>query len=214
MPSIPNSATSVNVSRSRRGDSDAGADTGAGGFVVWLTGLSGAGKSTLAAALAPRIEAFGRRVEVLDGDEVRTHLSKELGFSREHRDTNVARIAWVAKLLARNGVVVVVSAISPYRAARDAARASIGDFIEVHLAAPLEACARRDAKGYYARARVGAMPGLTGVDDPYEPPANAELVVDTSELDVETCVRRVLETLKNLGYLPEEPLTISTRPAE
>lgn len=171
------------------------------GFVVWLTGLSGAGKSTIAEALAPLLRAEGRKVEILDGDVVRTNLSRELGFSREHRDWNVARIAFVAHLLARNGVAVIVAAVSPYRDARLEARRRIGDFVEVHVAPPLEECARRDTKGLYRKAREGAVSGLTGVDDPYEAPEAAELTLDTSRIDVPTAARMVRETLRELGYL-------------
>lgn len=171
------------------------------GFVVWLTGLSGAGKSTIAEALAPILRAEGRKVEILDGDVVRTNLSRELGFSREHRDWNVARIAFVAHLLARNGVAVIVAAVSPYRDARQQARRQIGDFIEVHVAPPLEECARRDTKGLYHKAREGVVSGLTGVSDPYETPEAAELTLDTSRIDVPAAARAVRDTIAALGYL-------------
>src|SRR6202453_3409919 len=140
------------------------------GVVVWFTGLSGAGKSTLTEALVPELRAAGKRVEVLDGDVVRTHLSKGLGFSREDRDTNIARIAFVAHLLARNGVYVLVAAISPFRSARDAARQTIGDFVEVHVAPPLDECIKRDVKGLYKKALSGEIQQFTGVSDPYEEP--------------------------------------------
>lgn len=172
-----------------------------GAPVVWLTGLSGAGKSTLADALVPRLRAAGKRVELLDGDVVRTHLSRGLGFSREDRDLNVARIAFVAHLLARNGVFVVVAAISPFRSARDAARATIGDFVEVHVAPPLEACIERDVKGLYKKALAGEIPQFTGVNDPYEAPLAPELAIDTSRATVDEGVVRVLGTLRDLGYL-------------
>jgi adenylylsulfate kinase len=171
------------------------------GFVVWLTGLSGAGKSTITDALVPELRAAGRSVEVLDGDVVRTHLSKGLGFSREDRDANIARIAFVAHLLARNGVAVVVAAISPFRQARDDARELIGDFVEVHVAPPLEECIRRDTKGLYKKAIAGEIAQFTGVSDPYEPPASPELVLDTSTIDLRTSVARVKQTLARLGYL-------------
>jgi adenylylsulfate kinase len=180
------SATSSNVSR---------------GGVVWLTGLSGAGKSTITESLAPRLRAAGKRVEVLDGDVVRTHLSKGLGFSREDRDLNVARIAFVAHLLARNGVYVIVAAVSPYRAAREAARALIGDFVEVHVAPPLEACVARDTKGLYAKALAGEIPQFTGVSDPYEPPASPEITLDTSKLSVAEAVGRITAHLSERGWL-------------
>ena len=173
------------------------------GFVVWLTGLSGAGKSTIADALAPELRAAGKKVELLDGDVVRTHLSKGLGFSREDRDTNIARIAFVAHLLARNGVVVLVSAISPYKETREAARKTIGDFVEVHVAPPLEECIRRDTKGLYKKALAGEIPQFTGISDPYEAPESPEVSIDTSALDLRTSVQRVKSKLTELGYLED-----------
>lgn len=176
------------------------------GFVVWLTGLSGAGKSTLTAAVAPQLRAYGLRVEVLDGDEVRTHLSRGLGFSREDRDVNVLRIAYVAKLLARNGVAVITAAISPYRAARDAARRMIEaediPFIEVHLAASLEECEARDVKGLYAEARAGKRPGFTGIDDPYEAPRSPDLRLETGSEPVERSAEQLLTLLQSRGLIP------------
>jgi adenylyl-sulfate kinase len=173
------------------------------GVVVWLTGLSGAGKSTIADALAPELRAAGKKVELLDGDVVRTHLSKGLGFSREDRDTNIARIAFVAHLLSRNGVVVLVSAISPYKQTREAARATIGDFVEVHVAPPLEECIRRDTKGLYKKALAGEIPQFTGISDPYEPPDSPEVTIDTSTVDLRASVQRVKGKLAELGYLEE-----------
>ena len=176
------------------------------GFVVWLTGLSGAGKSTIADALADELRASaaaGGRVEVLDGDLVRTHLSKGLGFSREDRDINVARIAFVAHLLARNGVAVIVSAISPYKITREDARRTIGDFVEVHVAPPLEECIRRDTKGLYKKALAGEIPQFTGISDPYEPPDAAEVTIDTSAIDLRASVQRVKNKLVELGYVDE-----------
>lgn len=172
---------------------------------MWFTGLSGAGKTTIATALGAELLASGRRVEVLDGDVVRTHLSKGLGFTREDRDINVARIAFVAHLLARNGVVVLVAAVSPYRATREAARATIGDFVEVHVAPPLDACVARDPKGLYKKALAGEIPHFTGVSDPYEPPEGAELTLDTSAFDVTTGVQRVLAKLVELGFVERVP---------
>ncbi|HEY8087109.1 MAG TPA: adenylyl-sulfate kinase [Polyangiaceae bacterium] len=170
------------------------------GVVVWFTGLSGAGKSTLAEALAPVLRARGKRVEILDGDVVRTHLSKGLGFSREDRDTNIARIAFVAHLLQRNGVVVLTAAISPFRATRDAARALIGDFVEVHVAPPLEACIARDPKGLYKKAIAGEVKQFTGISDPYEEPEAPELRIDTSTSTVEEGVARILGVMGAKGY--------------
>jgi adenylylsulfate kinase len=173
------------------------------GFTLWLTGLSGAGKSTLASAVAERLRAEGAPVEVLDGDEVREHLSKGLGFSREDRDINVRRIAYVAKLLCRNGVAVITAAISPYRATREEARREIGDgFIEVYVNASLEECIRRDVKGLYGKAIAGAISSFTGVSDPYEPPTNPEVEVNTERETLEESVEKVLDTLRQRGFLP------------
>ena len=171
------------------------------GIVVWLTGLSGAGKSTLAESLAPKLQALGRNVELLDGDVVRTHLSKGLGFSREDRDTHVGRVAFVAHLLARNGVVVLVAAISPVRETRERARSLIGDFLEVHVSTPLEECIKRDVKGLYKRAMAGEIAQFTGISDPYEAPLSPELVVDTTALSLEAAVSRVIAKMSELGYL-------------
>jgi adenylyl-sulfate kinase len=171
------------------------------GVVVWLTGLSGAGKSTLAAKLAPTLQALGKKVELLDGDVVRTHLSKGLGFSREDRDTHVGRVAFVAHLLARNGVTVIVAAISPVRETRDRARSLIGDFLEVHVATPLEECIKRDVKGLYRRAIAGEIAQFTGISDPYEAPLAPELVLDTSALPLEGSIACVLAKMGELGYL-------------
>jgi adenylyl-sulfate kinase len=163
--------------------------------VIWFTGLSGAGKTTITDALAPELRARGERVEVLDGDVVRTNLSKGLGFSREDRDTNIARIAFVADLLARNGVTVVVAAISPYRNTRDAARALIeknARFVEVHVAPPLETCIERDVKGLYKKAIAGELKGFTGISDPYEEPLDPEVRIDTSRVSVAEAVTTLL----------------------
>jgi adenylyl-sulfate kinase len=176
------------------------------GFTLWLTGLSGAGKSTLAEALAPVIRERLGRVELLDGDVVRTNLSKGLGFSKEDRDTNIRRIAFVADLLTRNGVPVIVAAISPYRAARDEARALIGDFVEVHVECPLPELVRRDVKGLYDKALQGELPAFTGVSDPYEPPLKPEVVVHTAHEPVERSLEAILGVLEERGYLPAERL--------
>jgi adenylylsulfate kinase len=163
------------------------------GATLWFTGLPSAGKSTIAHALAQDLNAAGERVQVLDGDEVRPHLSAGLGFSREDRDINVTRIGWVARMLASHGVIVLVPVIAPYAAARDAVRDDHGrlavPFAEVHVATPLEVAEARDIKGLYERARSGDLQGLTGVDDPYEVPTQAELVVDTASVDLETSVQ-------------------------
>jgi len=175
------------------------------GFTLWLTGLSGAGKSTLATAVADELRRGGVRVETLDGDEVRQNLSKGLGFSREDRDTNIRRIGYVAKLLTRNGVVVISAAISPYRAVRNDVRREIGAFVEVHVKASLEECVRRDTKGLYARALAGEIAQFTGVSDPYEEPLAPELVIDTEREDVATSATRVIDRLLELDYLRSGP---------
>jgi adenylyl-sulfate kinase len=169
------------------------------GCVIWLTGLSGAGKSTLAHALAARLRAAGQKVEVLDGDSVREHLSQGLGFSREDRDINIRRITFVASLLARNGVSVIVAAISPYRATRDEARAAIGRFIEVHVQCPIDELVRRDTKGLYARALAGSLPHFTGVSDPYEEPVAAEVTLRTDLESLDEGVSRVLAAIDRCG---------------
>jgi len=164
------------------------------GVTVFLTGLSGAGKSTVADALVAELEGEGRPVTVLDGDVVRTHLSSELTFSREHRDLNIRRIGWVAGEVVKHGGTVVVAAIAPYEAAREQARALVekqGRFVLVHLATPLEVCEQRDVKGLYAKARAGEIAEFTGVSDPYEPPARAEVVIDTSITPVTDAVARI-----------------------
>ena len=179
------------------------------GFTVWFTGLSGAGKTTLSAQVAEAIRARGKSVEVLDGDVVRTNLSKGLGFSREDRDTNIRRIGFVAKLLTRNDVAVVVAAISPYRAIRDEVRAEIGSFVEVFVRCPVEELIRRDVKGLYERALRGEVAQFTGVSDPYEEPLNPEVVVDTDQESVEQSVGKIVAALERLGHLPA---TSATRP--
>jgi adenylyl-sulfate kinase len=166
------------------------------GFVLWFTGLSGAGKTTVAAKLAPALAERGHRVELLDGDEVRTNLCQELGFSRADRDTNIARIGYVAGKLAKHGVAVLVAAISPYRQARDQVRALVDTFVEVHVAAPVSTCAERDVKGLYARALAGKLPNFTGVSDPYEPPLAPELVLHTEVQTVDDSVHQVLTWLE------------------
>ena len=171
------------------------------GFTLWFTGLSGAGKSTLAAAVSAELRGRGIPVEVLDGDEVRQNLSKGLGFSREDRDTNIRRIGYVAKLLARNGVAVITAAISPYRGIRDAVREEIGAFVEVYVRASLDECIRRDTKGLYRRALAGEIPQFTGVSDPYEEPLAAELVIDTEREEVADSASRVVDRLLELGHL-------------
>jgi adenylylsulfate kinase len=169
------------------------------GFVLWLTGLSGAGKSTIAAKLAPALAERGHRVELLDGDEVRTNLCQGLGFTREDRDTNIARIGYVAGKLAKHGVAVLVAAISPYQQARDRVRAQVDTFVEVHVAAPVAICAQRDPKGLYAKALAGELHNFTGVSDPYEPPLAPELVLPTETQSVDDSVHQVLGWLQTNG---------------
>ena len=162
------------------------------GLTVWFTGLSASGKSTLCRAVYDRLAARGCRLELLDGDTVRKHLSKGLGFSREDRDENIRRIGFVAGLLTRNGVIALAAAISPYRAVRDEVRASIGDFVEVYVNAPLEVCEGRDPKGLYRKARAGQLPAFTGIDDPYEPPLKPEVECRTDRETLEECIAKVL----------------------
>ena len=171
------------------------------GFTLWFTGLSGAGKSTLAEALAPAIKTRGHNVEILDGDIVRTNLSKGLGFSKEDRDTNIRRIGFVAHLLSRNGVAVICSAISPYREIRDENRAMIGDFVEVFVKCPIDVLAERDVKGLYKKALAGEVKNFTGVSDPYEDPLNAEVVVETDKETVDGSAAKIIAKLEALGYL-------------
>jgi len=174
------------------------------GFTVWLTGLSGSGKSTIGHALAEELARRGRSVEVLDGDVVRTHLSRGLGFSREDRDTNVERIGWVASRLTRQGAAVVVAAISPYEGTRASARGMVeehGVFVEVWVKAGVEECARRDVKGLYAKALAGEIEQFTGVSDPYEAPSRPELVADTEVEDPAQSVARVLAALEERGLV-------------
>ena len=171
------------------------------GFVIWLTGLSGAGKSTIAQRLDQELTALGRTVTVLDGDEVRTHLSAGLGFSKEDRDTNIRRIGFVASLLARNGVVTITAAISPYRAVRDEVRGWIENFVEVFVDTPLDVCEERDVKGLYARARVGDIPVFTGVSDPYEPPLHPEVTLHTEGKKAPDSAREVIAYLEGRGLL-------------
>ncbi len=172
------------------------------GFTLWFTGLSGAGKSTLAERVREILLERGMKVEVLDGDEVRTNLSKGLGFSKEDRDTNIRRIGWVCNLLARNDVVAIAAAISPYREIRDENRALISRFVEVYCKCDIDTLKGRDPKGLYEKALKGEIKGFTGVDDPYEPPERAEIILDTSCEDIDACVNRIIATLEQLNYIP------------
>jgi adenylyl-sulfate kinase len=166
------------------------------GFVLWLTGLSGAGKSTVAAKLAPALAERGHRVELLDGDEVRTNLCQGLGYSRQDRDTNIARIGYVASKLANHGVAVLVAAISPYRQARDHIRTQVDHFIEIHVAAPVSTCAQRDPKGLYAKALAGEITNFTGISDPYQPPLQPEITLHTDTQSVDQSVHQIITWLQ------------------
>jgi len=172
------------------------------GVTVWFTGLSGAGKTTIRMAVEKALRDRHLKVEVLDGDIVRQHLTRGLGFSKEDRDENIRRIGFVAHLLSRNGVIVLVSAISPYRKARDEVRQQIGDFVEVFVNAPLEVCEQRDVKGLYKKARAGEIKQFTGIDDPYEAPENAEIECCTDRETLDESAAKVLEYLQQAGYLP------------
>jgi adenylyl-sulfate kinase len=173
------------------------------GFTLWFTGLSGAGKTTITELVVEELEARGSAIEVLDGDVVRQHLSKGLGFSKEDRDTNIRRVAFVADLLSRNGVPVITAAISPYREIRDEARQQMdGRFIEAYVKASVEECERRDVKGLYAKARAGEIKEFTGVSDPYEPPENPELVLETEEQTPEESAGQIIAYLEERGLIP------------
>jgi sulfate adenylyltransferase/3'-phosphoadenosine 5'-phosphosulfate synthase len=174
------------------------------GFVVWFTGLSGAGKSTIANALKEELARRGRHVELLDGDEVRTHLSKGLGFSKEDRDTNIRRIGYVARLVARSGGVAVTAAISPYREIRDEVRADTPGFVEVYVRCPLDTLVERDVKGLYKKALAGEIANFTGVSDPYEEPLHPEVVCDTSRESLPQSLSKVIDSLERLGHLDHQ----------
>jgi adenylyl-sulfate kinase len=171
------------------------------GFTVWFTGMSGAGKSTISGLLEQRLRALGAKVEVLDGDVVRTYLSKGLGFSKEDRDENIRRIGFVCELLSRNGVIAIAAAISPYRGVREEVRARIGSFVEVYVQCPVEVLAARDVKGLYKRALAGEIAQFTGISDPYEPPLEPEVTVDSAAETPEESLQRIWATLENLGLV-------------
>ena len=177
------------------------------GFTLWFTGLSGTGKSTLANQVAAELRRRGLSVEILDGDEVRTNLSKGLGFSKEDRDTNIKRIGYVCKLLTRNGVVAISAAISPYREIRDYNRQQIGSFVEIYVQCSIEALTRRDVKGLYKKALAGEIQNFTGVSDPYEPPLQPEITVDTERQSEEESLRAILEHLEQHGWIARADAT-------
>ncbi len=173
------------------------------GFCLWFTGLSGSGKSTITTHLVKELRKRGSKLEVLDGDVVRENLSKGLGFSKEDRDTNIRRIAFVANLLSRNDVPVITAAISPYREIRDEARQMMGErFVEAYVKASIETCEQRDVKGLYAKARSGEIKEFTGVSDPYEPPKDPELVIETEQQSAEESARQILAYLESRELIP------------
>ncbi|OCQ97431.1 adenylyl-sulfate kinase [Nostoc sp. MBR 210] len=171
------------------------------GFTLWFTGLSGAGKTTISQGVALELKARGSRVEILDGDVVRNHLSQGLGFSKQDRDTNVCRIGFVASLLSRNQVVAIVAAISPFRDSREQVRQMNDHFIEVYVQASLEACEQRDVKGLYALARAGKIPEFTGIDSPYEEPVNPEIVCNTQQESIAESITKVIKYLEKREYI-------------
>lgn len=178
------------------------------GVTIWFTGLSGSGKSTIARALEAQLREKNCKLEVLDGDIVRTNLTKGLGFSKEDRDENIRRIGFVSHLLTRNGVIVLVSAISPYREVREEVRDRVGDFMEVFVDAPLGVCEDRDVKGLYKRARSGEIKGFTGIDDPYEAPLSPEVHCQTHQETLEESVNKVMGQLEAMGYI-ETPAAVA-----
>lgn len=171
------------------------------GFTLWFTGLSGAGKSTIATILERKFKELGLKVEILDGDVVRTHLSKGLGFSKEDRDANIRRIGYVASLLSRNGVIAITAAISPYRNIRDEARSMSDNFVEVYAKCPLEVVEKRDVKGLYKKARRGEIPQFTGISDPYEEPLSPEIIVETNNGTPEASAKKILDWLKENSFI-------------
>ena len=171
------------------------------GFTLWFTGLSGAGKSTISEQIFERLRNSGAKVELLDGDVVRTNLSKGLGFSKEDRDTNVRRIGFVSELLSRNGVIALVAAISPYREIREEIRGRIGNFVEIYVHCPIEVLAERDVKGLYKKAIAGEIASFTGVSDPYEPPLHPEVTIDSSREAVDHSVEKVWAKLRELELI-------------
>jgi adenylyl-sulfate kinase len=185
------------------------------GFTVWFTGLSGAGKSTISTLVEHELRERGHKVELLDGDVVRTHLSKGLGFSKEDRDTNIRRIGWVCEVLTRNDVVAIAAAISPYREIRDELRANIGRFVEVYVECSIERLAERDVKGLYKKALAGELANFTGVSDPYEPPLHPEVVCHSDGRETpEQSAAKVIAKLEALGYLERrEPLALASSAA-
>lgn len=179
------------------------------GCTLWFTGMSGAGKSTLSDAVARRLRETGARVELLDGDVLRTHLCRDLGFSRADREENIRRIGFVCELLSRNGVIAIVAAISPYRESREAVRSRVANFIEVYMRCPMEVLIQRDVKGLYRRALAGEIPQFTGISDPYEPPVAPEVTIDSSAETPDEGVAKILEALERSGVLPPRSLSMA-----
>lgn len=179
------------------------------GFVVWLTGLSGSGKTTIGRVLQQLLRDKGYKVELLDGDEVRRNLSPELGFSRQDREIHAKRVVYISKLLARNGVIAIVSLISPYRSFRAYARGELKDFVEVYVKCSIDTCIKRDPKGLYKKALNGEIADMTGIQDPYEEPLNPEVIVDTDRQSIDECVNVVINTLLRLGYISEDATLIN-----
>lgn len=177
------------------------ARSGDSGFVIWLTGLPGSGKTTTAKFLEYELQSRGLRVETLDGDEVRRLLSPDLGFSRLDREVHAKRVAYVSLLLSRNGVISIVALISPFRSSRDYARNLIGSFVEVWVSCSVEICRKRDPKGLYKQAQDGKVSNFTGIQDPYEPPINPEVIIDTEHENPNVCGRKIIAALTDLGYL-------------
>ncbi len=179
------------------------------GFVVWLTGLSGSGKTTIGRVLQQLLRDKGYKVELLDGDEVRRNLSPELGFSKQDREIHAKRVVYISKLLARNGVIVIVSLISPYRSFRAYAREELKDFVEVYVKCSIDTCIKRDPKGLYKKALNGEIADMTGIQDPYEEPLNPEVIVDTDRQSIDECVNIVINTLLRLGYISDDVTLIN-----
>jgi adenylylsulfate kinase len=181
------------------------------GAILWLTGLSGAGKTTIAQRLENILREQGRLVELLDGDAIRQNLSQGLSFTKEDRDTNVRRVGYVANLLSRNGVIVIVSLISPYRAVREELRYSTNNFVEIYVNAPIEVCEARDVKGLYEKARNGQIKSFTGIDDPYEEPLNPSITCYTAKETIDESVDKILNCLQRANQLPELVISIDSK---
>lgn len=180
------------------------------GFTLWFTGLPSSGKTTLSRRVAEILRSAGYRVEILDGDEVRQGLSRDLGFSKADRDTHILRIGYVAKLLSRNGVIAIVAAISPYREIRNRVRKEVARFVEVYVKCPVDVCVRRDTKGLYAKAMTGEIQAFTGVSDPYEEPVEPELVLETDKGTVYECTQAILGKLSNINLVDRDSVLISS----